>query len=159
MMEWDLTSQNCGLYWPIVHTQVTAMWTMVWWYRLDITPNLSTRALWQPPVLSGSAVSRDISEASTRMDEGNENLVYPSPWDFKRSLTCCKILWHGTSGFTSHLKEGVLRIFIALKNPSPWPGLNPQPLGPVTSTLTTTPSRWPWWYGRTKQLYCWTLSI
>jgi hypothetical protein len=35
----------------------------------------------------------------------------------------------------------VLRIFIALKNPLPWPGLNLQPLGPVASTLTTTPPR------------------
>jgi hypothetical protein len=57
------------------------------------------------------------------------------------SLTCCKILRHETSGFTSHPKEGVLRIFIALKNPLPLPGLNPQPLGPVASTLTTTPPR------------------
>jgi hypothetical protein len=46
--------------------------------------------------------------------EGNEDLVYPSPWDFKRSLTCRKILRHGTSGFTSHPKESVVRIFIAL---------------------------------------------
>jgi hypothetical protein len=38
-------------------------------------------------------------------------------------------------------KEGALRIFIALKNPSPWPCSNPQRLGPVTSTLTTTPPR------------------
>jgi hypothetical protein len=38
-------------------------------------------------------------------------------------------------------EEGVLRIFIALKNPSLWLGLNPQPLGPVASTLTTTPPR------------------
>jgi hypothetical protein len=113
--------------------------------------------LWQPPVLSGGPVSRDISfaapstcwfpairdmsGASGSADEGNENLVYPSPWHFKRSLTCCKILLHGTSGFTSHPKEYVLRIFISLKNPSPWPGLNPQPLGPVASTLTTTPPR------------------
>jgi hypothetical protein len=37
----------------------------------------------------------------------------------------------------------VLQIFITLKNPSPWLGLNPQPLGPVASTLTTTP---PWQY-------------
>jgi hypothetical protein len=29
------------------------------------------------------------------MGEGNENLVYSSPWDFKSSLTCRKIL-HGT---------------------------------------------------------------
>jgi hypothetical protein len=35
----------------------------------------------------------------------------------------------------------VLRIFIALKSPSPWPGSNPQSLGPVVSTLTTTPPR------------------
>jgi hypothetical protein len=33
----------------------------------------------------------------------------------------------------------VLRIFIALKNPSPSPGSNPQPLGPVARILTTIP--------------------
>jgi hypothetical protein len=36
--------------------------------------------------------------------KGNENLVCPSPWDFKRSFMCRKILRHGTSGFTSHPK-------------------------------------------------------
>jgi hypothetical protein len=138
MMGWDW-SQNCGLYGPIVHPRVIAMWTIVWWYRLGLTPNLSTRALWQPPVLSGDPVSRDISGASRKMGEGNEKLVYPSPWDFKRSSTYRKVLRHGHSGFTSHPKEGVLRIFIALKNPSPWPGSNPRPFGPVASTLTTTP--------------------
>jgi hypothetical protein len=56
------------------------------------------------------------------MGEGNENVVYPSPWDFKRFLTCSKILRRGTSGFTFHPKEVVLLIFIALKNPSPWLG-------------------------------------
>jgi hypothetical protein len=110
------------------------------WYRLGLTPNSSTRALWQPPVLSGGPVSRDISVASRRMGEGNDNLVYPSPWDFKVSFTCRKILRHGISGFTCHPKEGVLRIFIAVKSPSPWPGSNPRPLGPVASTLTNTPS-------------------
>jgi hypothetical protein len=45
----------------------------------------------------------------------NDNLVYPSLWDFKRSLTCCIILGHGTSDFASHLKEDVLQIFIALQ--------------------------------------------
>jgi hypothetical protein len=133
-----LTSQKCGFYGPTVHPQVIAMWTMVWWYWLRLTPNLSTRALWQPPVLSGGPVSRHISGACRTTDEGNGNLVYPSLWDFKRSLTCRKILWHGTSSFTSHPKKGVLRIFITCKNPSPWPGLNPSPLGLVASTLTTT---------------------
>jgi hypothetical protein len=28
----------------------------------------------------------------------------------------------GPSRFTSHTMEGVLRIFIAFENPSPWPG-------------------------------------
>jgi hypothetical protein len=49
----------------------------------------------------------------------------------------------GPSSFTSHPREGVLWIFIALKNPSPWPGSNPQPLDPIASTLTTTPPRRP----------------
>jgi hypothetical protein len=147
MVGWG-TSQNCGLYRPIVHPRVIAIWTMVWWYRLRLTPNSSTRALWQPPVLSGCPISRDISRASRRMGEGNENLVYASPWDFKRSLTCRKILQRGTCGFTSHPKEVVMRIFIALINPSLWPGSNPRPLGPVASTLTTRPPRrlryWSW---------------
>jgi hypothetical protein len=53
----------------------------------------------------------------------------------------CKILLHGASGFTSPPKEGVLQIFIALKSPSPPPGLNPRTLGPMASTLTITPPR------------------
>jgi hypothetical protein len=117
------------------------IWTMVWWYRLGITPNLSTRALWQSPVLSGGPVSRDISGASGRVGEGNENLVYPSPWDFKRALTCRKILRHGTFRLY-FLSEGRCAAnFNALKNSSPWPGSNPQPLGPLANTLTTTPPR------------------
>jgi hypothetical protein len=136
-----LASQNCCLYGPIFHPQVMSMWTMVWWYRLGLTPNSSTRALSQSSVLSGGPVSRDIYGASRRLGEGNENLVYSSQWDFKKYLKCRKILRHGTSDFTSHPKEGGLRIFIALKNPSPWPGSNPRPLVPVASTLTTTPPR------------------
>jgi hypothetical protein len=72
------------------------------------------------------------------MDEGNENLIYSSPWDFKRSSTCRKILRHGTSGFTSHPKEGVLRIFIALKNTLPCPGSNPRPLDQLHTNHYTT---------------------
>jgi hypothetical protein len=66
------------------------------------------------------------------MGERNDNLVYPHPWDFERSSTCRKILRHGTIDFTFYPMEGVLRIFIALKNPSP--GSNWKPLDPVTST-------------------------
>jgi hypothetical protein len=41
------------------------------------------------------------------------------------SLTCRKILRHGTAGFTFPRKEVVLRIFIAFKNPSSSVGLEP----------------------------------
>jgi hypothetical protein len=44
--------------------------------RLGLTPNFSTRALWQLPVMSDGPASRHISGASKRMGEGNENLVY-----------------------------------------------------------------------------------
>jgi hypothetical protein len=37
--------------------------------------------------------------------------------------------------------EGMLRVFIPLKNPSPWLGSNLRTLGPVSSTLTITPPR------------------
>jgi hypothetical protein len=57
------------------------------------------------------------------------------------SFTCCKILQHGADGFTAHPKEDVLRIFIALKNPSPRPGLDPRTFGRMKSTLTTAPPR------------------
>jgi hypothetical protein len=57
---------------------------------------------------------------------------------YARFFTCRKTLRHEASGFTSHPKEGLLRIFIVIKNLSPQPGLSPRPLGPVVSTLTST---------------------
>jgi hypothetical protein len=47
----------------------------------------------------------------------------------------------GSPDLFSTRKEGVLRIFIPLKNPLPWPGSNPQASGPAPSTLTTPPQR------------------
>jgi len=47
-----------------------------------------------------------------------------------------KILGHGADGFTSPPKEGVLRIFISVKNPSPRHGLHPMAI-----TLTSIPPR------------------
>jgi hypothetical protein len=54
-------------------------------------------------------------------------------------LTCREILRHGADCFTSPRTEVVLRIFIALTNPSPRPCLNPWNLGPVASTISTRP--------------------
>jgi hypothetical protein len=131
-----LTSLNCGhqrAYWSSAgwYVSVEPWW---WWRRLGITPDSFNRAPWQ------SCHQRCLEQVGG-MDEGMRILRIQCLWYLNWSLTCRKILWHGTSGFTSHPKEDVLRIFIALKNPSPRPGLNTRPLGPVASTLTTTPPR------------------
>jgi hypothetical protein len=76
-----------------------------------------------------SVLPAETSGVSRRNGRRRENFAYQYLKYFKRSLTCRKISRHGTSRFTSHPKEGVLRILIALKNPSPLPGLNPRPLG------------------------------
>jgi hypothetical protein len=83
----------------------------------------------------------ETSGASRRNGRRSENFAYQYLKYLKGFLTCRKVLRHRTSGFTSRPKEGVLRIFIVLKNPSPRRGLNPRPLRPVASTLTSTPPR------------------
>jgi hypothetical protein len=78
-------------------------------------------------------------DLTTRWATGNDNFVSSSLWDFKSSFICRKILRHGTfplyfpserkvcCGFLSPLHiHRIGRVF------------NPQPLGPVASTLTTT---------------------
>jgi hypothetical protein len=68
----------------------------------------------------------------------------------KRSLTCRKILRHGADGFTSPPKEGVLRIFIAVKNSSALAGIEAANLGSNgkhTSHYTTE-------YGHYCSSYC-----
>jgi hypothetical protein len=59
-----------------------------------------------------SVLSAETSGESRRNGRRSENFVYRYLKYLKGSLTCRKILRHGTSGFTSHTKEGVLRIFI-----------------------------------------------
>jgi hypothetical protein len=74
------------------------------------------------------------------MDERNENLALRSTCVHICKWYCIyrKILRHGTSGFTSLPKEGVLRICIALNIYRPRPGSNPWTLGPAGSMLTIT---------------------
>jgi len=52
-----------------------------------------------------------------------------------RELLHAANLRHGTDGFTSPPKEGVLRIFSPLKIRRHWPGLNPRTWVPKASTL------------------------
>jgi hypothetical protein len=95
---------------------------------------------WLVHQCSLAVIPEDISGASRRNGQRSENFAYQYRKYLKWSLTCYKILRHGTSGFTSHPKEGVLRIFIALKNVSPRPGLNPRPLEPHRYSTNSNPA-------------------
>jgi hypothetical protein len=78
---------------------------------------------------SMAVIPAETSGASRRNGRRSGNFSYQYLKYLKGSLICRKILRHGTSGFISHPKEGVLRICIALKNPSPRPGFKPATLG------------------------------
>jgi hypothetical protein len=133
MMGWDCASQlrpPAGLLFiPRVICGHRQPWWWWWWCGLAITPDSSTRALWH------FYQQRHLDQGMTKECEFCLSIGYPKY--LVGSLTCRKILRNGTSSITSHRKEGVLRISITLKNPSPRPGLNPRPLGPAASTLTT----------------------
>jgi hypothetical protein len=51
-------------------------------------------------------------------------------------------LRHGTEGFTSPPKEGVLMIFFSLKNPTASAGLEPANLGTKGQHATPRPPKW-----------------
>jgi hypothetical protein len=98
------------------------------------------RHLWQLPALSDFLPSETSLE---RVGGGRRK------WEFSLSFPVGlpRILLHSVKSYDRGppallpIRKGVLRIFIALKNLSPWQKSNPQPLCPVASTLTTTPPR------------------
>ena len=58
-----------------------------------------------------------------------------------RDLLHAANLRHGTDGFTSPPKEGVVRIFFALKNPTASAGFEPVNLGTKGQHATTRPPK------------------
>jgi hypothetical protein len=77
-----------------------------------------------------------------RWATGNDNFVYSSLWDFKSSFTGRKILRHGTFPLYFPSERKVCCGFLSPSNIHLLGRvLNPQPSGPVASTLTTTPPR------------------
>jgi hypothetical protein len=80
-------------------------------------PDLSIRAHWQ---FSAGEQARKMINLTLR-----SIFVHTS----KGSLTCRKSIRQGVDGFTSPSKEGVLRIFNALKNPSSSARFEPAYLG------------------------------
>jgi hypothetical protein len=107
---------------PVVHPQCD-----VWaWTAMVMMPNSSTRAFWQ--------FYQQRSLGASRRNGRSANFAYQYLKYLKGPLTCRKVLRHGTSGFTSHPKEDVLRICIASKNLSFRPGIEPRSPGlPVRS--------------------------
>jgi hypothetical protein len=82
---------------------------MIWWCRLGKSPDSSTTAVWQ-------SYQQNHIGASRRNGQNKWEFYFVSI-----SFTLAsglfkfpKMLIHGISSFTSHLKEGVLRIFITL---------------------------------------------
>jgi hypothetical protein len=104
--------------------------------------HLSSNHFWFSHQSSLAVTSKGTYQRSWRNLVRNvrEICLQVSIFILQRSLTC-KMLRHGTAGFTSPPKEVVLRIFIALKIYLPRPSLNPRTLGPVVSTIITRPSR------------------
>jgi hypothetical protein len=135
----DYVSEMRATNGPIVHppVHIWAWRTMVEWCQQRKTVDSSTRVLWQSSQQSSASKQEEwVKRMRIWLCEVFLNILA------RDYFTRRKILRHGTSRFTSHSKEGVLRIFIALKNLSTWRGLNPWNLGPMASTLTTTPPRW-----------------
>jgi hypothetical protein len=95
------------------------------------------KLLIRPPHLFVSPASRVIKKQIRRNSTKEMNLVLRSIYSY------LEVIFYMTEklGADSYPSPGVLRIFVALKNPSPWPDLNPRTLGQMTSTLTARPPR------------------
>jgi hypothetical protein len=80
----------------------------------------------QPPEHSGNPISSHLVATQENLEKGMVNFALRKvslsyfEWFFNMSQNL-----HGTDGFTSALKEGVMRIFIAFKNSSPLAGFEP----------------------------------
>jgi hypothetical protein len=88
----------------------------LWWSDIDMR-----KLLLHPPELFVNATSSHLLAkleelAKEIMDLGLRSIFVHT---LKGFLTCRKILRLGADGFTSPPYEGLLPIFIALKNPSP----------------------------------------
>jgi hypothetical protein len=91
-------------------------------------PHLNSNHSWfihQSSLLSGCSRNLVAKRGETGREIDAEICLSVSLPYLKKSLTCREVLRHGADGFTSPPKEAVLRIFIALKNPSLSAGFEP----------------------------------
>ena len=112
----------------------------------------SRRPTVQTLVFSRSYLHRQVSPPETLVLKGGTTWARNGRWilsentDFHvtfRDLLHAVNLRHGTNGFTSFPKEGVLRIFSALKNPTASAGFEPANLGTKGQHATSRPPQPP----------------
>jgi hypothetical protein len=91
-----------------------------------------------------------LAVTSRHLAVKQEKISQKWPWILPTSIsfhtcrdlkTCCKIIWHGADGFMSSPKKSCYGFSSSLKIHCPLPGLNPQTLNPMASTITTRPPR------------------
>jgi hypothetical protein len=136
MMGWDYVFSTVATNGPIVQSPGD-----MWAWRTMVLKMPVGDSSWPVHQSSLAVLPAETSGTSRRNWRRSENFAYQHLKYLKGSLTCRKILRHGTSGLTSHPNQGVLRIFIALKKSIASAGIEPRLLGPVASILTTTPPR------------------
>jgi hypothetical protein len=110
---------------PIVQppADIRAWRTMTEWHQQGSLPI-------RPPELSGNPTSSHlVVKQEVHAKEIMNFAVRSNINTLNGYLICHKILSHGASGFTFPPKEGVLRIFVALKNPLPSVGFQPANIG------------------------------
>jgi hypothetical protein len=88
-------------------------------------------------VLSHLAVRQEELAKEMMNSDLRDSVVHSS----KFSIICRKIVPHRADGFISSPKDGVLKNFVAPKNPSSQHDLNPITSSPMASTLNITVPR------------------
>jgi hypothetical protein len=102
---WDWRLRTVAITGLLFIPQVNVSGQPWWWCRLGITPDLSTRARWQ-------SYQQRRPKRVGGMDEG---MRIQYLWYVNGSFTCHKILWHGTSGFTSICRKVCCGLLSPLK--------------------------------------------
>jgi hypothetical protein len=120
--------------WPPFTGFMTVSYSTMWGYQLHDRPILDT--LIQPSETSSSNYQRHSRRSRETRVRNGRWILPTSIYCARRVLLHAVNLQHETDGFTSPPKD-----FITLKIHHLRPGLNPRTLGPVASTLTTTPPR------------------
>jgi hypothetical protein len=110
---------------------------MVEWYRRGNPRDSSTRSLW--PYYKQIHLVANQEECGERNDKIRLRRIFVHT--SKLYFTQCKTLRHSVDSFISPPQEGVLRIFIALKNILTLSGMNARTLDPRESMLTIIPPK------------------